>query len=323
MQLLKLSFFLSINITLFACNTTGAKNAANTPKGFLNSDNIFPTKDAKKLSVEEMKMYLGGSDFAYNNAPESSEETEIQNESYNCNMRKIERVKIRASKTTVTLEGELDFMECEEDAELIKESRNKFFSILFCSSANFSSWNGKSALDFIKSIGSLDDSCKDGTGYTFSNTLYSFRKEASAGASNDYTLLSLSGVMTRNNDVCHFTVTKGVRKYQDGCFEFASSDYAPMGISNKIFVSGEYNKVESELGSIFKSSGELDIIINNWTGKLSFKIGKAPSYLLTNGESTAEGVISSNMALTTPSPLHSKGIEILNLKRPFLIQSPN
>lgn len=324
MQFSKVILFLLVTLSLFACNTTGAKNAENTPKGFLNSNSFFPTKDAKKLNAEEMKLYLDESELAYSNKPESSQENAIQDDSYVCNIRKIQSIKIQTTKTTVTLEGELDFRDCEKEAELLRESRNKFFSTLFCSGADFSSWNGKLAIDFIKSVGSLDDFCKEGSGYTFSNTLYSYDKKGSLdNASDDYKLLSLSGVMTRNNDVCHFTVTKGIRKYQDGCFEFHSRDFAPNGISEKLFMSGEYKGVESKLGSIFKNSGELNIIINNWSGKLRFQSGSSASYSLSNGEQSEEGLITSPMKLTSPSiNSNTNSGKLLKMYRPFLFQFP-
>lgn len=272
---------------------SGGSGALVAPKGFLTAQDLVAPANIEPLSKEKMRQELNDESSLINIDDATSEDD-------TCFTSKYKMHPLSATKSELKFEYEFDFADCPAaDGVTTKSAHMKMLAVLSCSSADFSSWNGKAASVLFDKRSPIDELCTSGEGYSLINGRFSgtYEYQEQDGTTVTQTTASASGTMTKNGDGCHFTIRDGVRSIENGCVEARSSTRQSGSEVGADFLLLEYQNVKVELGKKYYASGSMATTLNNWRGTVTFPGADAvPTYIMATVADRDEGEITGNPA---------------------------
>jgi hypothetical protein len=228
----------------------------------------------------------------------------MQDDFYTCLSNKLDTAKLHADKVNIEIDAKFDLMDCSMgDTVTLSKAELKFRMWIGCPDGDVEDLDGKTLLQASEVETDCGEHMDHQVMFNFSLDMdYTTTVETQAGEQINIAVdtLSIDALQTASGKPCEQNHSGSTYTLSDRCqtvekytslsnvvgstSQGSMEDYTRLGFRSLT--------VEDSGDPTWYSSGSMDVVVNNWTGSLTFGgATTAPTYSLTDGTNTVEGTI--------------------------------
>ena len=232
-----------------------------------------------------------------------------------CFEAEMNKTTVVTTKTTLTYTATIDLTACMKAdpsfAGLTTAGTVRVLASLGCEGGDLSGYNGKTMKELIGENGNLAELCDKGpTRSSLSNqsSSYTFKGTSTAGGKStkyDYETKTAAALAMDGMTACTETLVGDTWTTNAGCWSASKATTVRALVNDAVIEAqgkDDYEKFafdalksKNDKTSVYFSGGKIAVTKNKWTGTVTYTAAdKAPAWTMTDGTSTAKGVIGTN-----------------------------